>query len=220
MRKTGTLSALFTAPRQGILAATLLEPGHWWYLSDLARHLRVHHATLQRELTRLTKAEILLTKREGNRVYYRANPDSPIFPELRSLLAKTAGLVDELRKALRPVEKSVGVAFVYGSVASATEDSGSDVDLLIVGDVSLKIIAPSIRKAEQRLRRQVNPSVYGAAEFRRRVTSSSHFLRSVLSKKKLFVVGAQDDLERLAQGREDREAPAGKRGNRRSSSGG
>ena len=112
MRRPSTLDALFTAPRQGILAATLMEPERWWYLSDLARHLGVHHATLQRELTRLSKAEILQTRRDGNRAYYRANADSPIFPELRNLLMKTAGLVDALREVLRPFEKVVKVAFV------------------------------------------------------------------------------------------------------------
>src|SRR5439155_18187215 len=91
MRRPSTLDALFTVPRQGILAATLMEPERWWYLSDLARHLGVHHATLQRELARLTQAEILLTKRDGNRAYYRANADSPVFPDLRNLLMKTAG---------------------------------------------------------------------------------------------------------------------------------
>lgn len=220
MRRPSTLDALFTAPRQGVLAATLMEPDRWWYLSDLARQLGVHHATLQRELARLTKAEILLRKRDGNRTYYRANPDSPIFPELRNLLTKTAGLVDALRDALRPFEKAVEVAFVYGSVARAAEVSESDVDLMIVGHLSLKVLAPGLRKAEQRLRRPVNPSVYGEAEFARKLASGNHFLRNVLDKEKLFVVGTQGDLERLAQGRANRGPRPGSRGNRRTASDG
>ena len=220
MRRPSTLDALFTAPRQGILAATLMEPERWWYLSDLARHLGVHHATLQRELTRLSKAEILQTRRDGNRAYYRANADSPIFPELRNLLMKTAGLVDALREVLRPFEKVVKVAFVYGSVARAAETSESDVDLMILGRVSLKALAPGLRKAEQRLRRPVNPSVYGEAEFSKKLASGNQFLRNVLDKEKLFVVGTQGDLERLAQGLANRGPQAGSRGNRRTVSSG
>jgi len=209
MRRPSTLDALFTAPRQGILAATLMEPERWWYLSDLARHLGVHHATLQRELARLAEAEILLAKRDGNRAYYRANPDSPIFPELRSLLTKTAGLLDALREALHPFEKAVEVAFVYGSVARAAETSESDVDLMIVGRLSLKALVPGLRKAEQRLRRPVNPTVYGAAEFAKKLASGSPFLRNLLDKEKLFVVGTQRDLERLARRRAHRGPSAG-----------
>lgn len=220
MRRPSTLDALFTAPRQGILAATLLEPERWWYLSDLARHLGVHHATLQRELTRLSKAEILQTRRDGNRAYYRANADSPIFPELRNLLTKTAGLVDALREVLRPFEKVVKVAFVYGSVARAAETSESDVDLMILGRMSLKALAPGLRKAEQRLRRPVNPSVYGVAEFSKRLASGNQFLRNVLDKEKLFVVGTEGDLEGMVQGRANRGPQAGSRGNRRTASSG
>ena len=219
MRRSPTLDALFTAPRQGILAATVMEPDRWWYLSDLARELGVHHATLQRELARLTKAEILVSKRDGNRSYYRANEASPIFPELRSLLAKTAGLADALRVALRPFAKAIELAFVYGSVARASEVSGSDVDLFIVGQVGLKDLAPALRKAEQRLRRPVNPTIYTRAEFRRKLVSGSPFLSNVLDHEKLFVIGALSDLERLAQGRANRAPQARTRGNRRASSG-
>ena len=218
MRRSTTLDALFTAPRQGILLTALMEPGRWWYLSDLARHLGVHHATLQRELARLTKAEILVSKRDGNRVYYRANPDSRIFPELRSLLTKTAGMVDALREALTPFQKKVAVAFVYGSVARATEASESDVDLMIVGDLSLSDLVPAVRQAEQRLGRPVNPSIYGEADFARKLASGNHFLRNLLDNEKLFVVGTQGDLERLAQGRANRGPYSGSPGNRRAPS--
>ena len=220
MRIPSTLDALFTAPKQGILAATLMEPARWWYLSDLARHLGVHHATLQRELARLTRAEILLTKRDGNRAYYRANSDSPIFPELQTLLRKTAGLVDALRDALIPFVKKVDLAFVYGSVARATETSESDIDFMVVGDISLKALAPAIRKAERRLHRPVNPTVFEKAEFARKLAAENHFLRNVLDKEMLFVVGTRNDLERMAQGRANRSPRAGSRGNRRASSGG
>src|SRR5690348_13108144 len=196
MRRPSTLDALFTAPRQGILAATLMEPGRWWYLSDLARHLRVHHATLQRELARLAKAGILMGRRDGNRTYYRANVDCPVFPELRSLLTKTAGLMDALRDALHPFEEAVKVAFVYGSVARSAEASESDVDLMIVGRLSLRDLSPALRKVEQRLRRPINPSIYGEAEYRRRLASGSPFLANVLDNEKVFVVGTQSDLER------------------------
>jgi predicted nucleotidyltransferase len=191
-----------------------MEPDRWWYQSDLARHLGVHHATLQRELTRLTKAEILLSKRDGNRAYYRANPNSPIFPELRILLAKTVGLVDVLRDALLPFAKAVKVAFVYGSVPSGAESSESDVDLMIVGSVGLKALAPSLVEAEKRLRRPINASLYTEKEFAGRLASEGSFLRNVLGKEKLFVLGAQNDLDHLDQGRANRSAQARPRGNR------
>lgn len=219
MRKPSTLDALFTAPRQGILAATLMDPERWWYLSDLARHLGLHHATLQRELARLSRAELLLTKRDGNRSYYRANPDSPVFPDLRALLTKTAGLLDALRDVLRPFANQIESAFIYGSIARATESSQSDVDLIVIGKITLKVQASGIRAAEKLLSRPANPNLYLVSEFARKVAAENPFLLEVLDKEKLFVVGTQQDLDRLAQGRAGRGTQARTRSGRRSATG-
>ena len=208
MRSHPTLDALFTAPRQGILATTLTQPGRWWYLSDLARHLGLHHATLQRELARLTQAQILESRRDGNRVYYRANADSPVFPELRALLAKTAGLAGVLQSALAPHTPHIECAFVYGSVARGAEAAESDVDLMIVGSVTLMALSKALATAERELQRPVEASVYGVADFAHKVASANPFVRRVLSGDKLFVVGTERDLERLAQGGASRAAPA------------
>ena len=145
MRKPSTLDALFTPPRRGILTATLMDPERWWYQSDLARHLSVHHATIQRELVRLSQAEILTTRRDGNRVYYRANRESPVFPELRALVTKTAGHAEILLAALKPALPEIQVAFIHGSIAKGSERAASDVDLMIIGCVTLKAIALAIR---------------------------------------------------------------------------
>jgi DNA-binding transcriptional ArsR family regulator len=92
MRKSSALDVLFPAVRQGVLAATLMQPDRWWYLSDLAADLGRRPSSLQRELPRLVAAGILESRDEGNRVYYRANAGCPFFPELKGLFVKTAGV--------------------------------------------------------------------------------------------------------------------------------
>ncbi|HEY2146932.1 MAG TPA: winged helix-turn-helix domain-containing protein, partial [Pirellulales bacterium] len=100
--------------RQGILAATLVQPEKAWYASELARRMAVPSSSLQRELHALAAAEILKVHRQGRMVYYQANVDSPLFPELRGLLLKTAGLVDVLAGALKPLFAKLRIVFVYG----------------------------------------------------------------------------------------------------------
>lgn len=204
MRKPSTLDALFTPPRRGILAATLMDPERWWYQSDLARHLSVHHATIQRELVRLSQAEILTTRRDGNRVYYRANRESPVFPELRALVTKTAGHAEILLAALKPALPEIQVAFIHGSIAKGSERAASDVDLMIIGGVTLKAIAKAIRSAEEQLGRPINPHLYSAEDFALKTAASNHFLLDVMAHDKIFLVGDSDDLENLAQGRAGR----------------
>jgi predicted nucleotidyltransferase len=201
MRRKRAVEALFSATRQAILGAILLEPGRSWYLSDLAAHLgRRHPSSLQRELESLAAAEILIRRKEGNRVYYEANRDCPIYPELVGLLAKTAGLAEIVRAAIKPLRKRIKLAFIHGSVARHEERATSDVDLVVVGDLGLSDVSGALRGAEDRLSRAVNATVYSESEVTAKVAAGHHFLRAVLQGEKIFLIGSQHELEELASG--------------------
>ena len=193
-------SHLFAPLEEQVLGVLLLRPEREWYRSELARELGVQASSLQRPLARLTEAEVLVARRSGNRLYYRANPGAPAFSELRGLLAKTSGLAWVLREALEAFESKISLAFVYGSVAAGEEVSSSDVDLFVVGEAGLSELAPVLRGASLRLGREVNPTVYGAEEFARKLRAKNRFLRSLVDKPKLFVVGTEDDLRKACEG--------------------
>jgi DNA-binding transcriptional ArsR family regulator len=200
MRKVGTLDALLPKTRQGILAATLVQPEKAWYASELARRMGVPASSLQRELQDLSEAGILKTHRQGRMAYYQANTDSPVYPDLRGLLLKTAGLVDVLAHALKPLAAKLRTAFVYGSIAIGREQSDSDIDLMIVGQVSPTEFAVPLRRARELLGREINPTVYTSAEFDKKRAANDHFLKQVLDKPKLFVLGHKDELGKVAGG--------------------
>jgi predicted nucleotidyltransferase len=197
MRKTPALAALFPTVRGKVLAATLTQPDKWWYLSELAQFLRTTPSSLQRELKALVDAGILQQRREGTRTYFKAETRSPLFPELRGLLEKTAGLLPTLQQALEPFRTGIDCAFVYGSVARSQEHALSDVDLLLIGGIGLAELAPALRKAETRLGRDVNVTSYSAREFRKKVVAKDHFLTDVLRGPKQFVKGNQRDLDEV-----------------------
>jgi DNA-binding transcriptional ArsR family regulator len=197
MRNVKTLDALLPKTRQGILAAMLIQPDKSWYVSELARRMGVPSSSLQRELQDLTMAGILKTHRQGRMAYYQANADSPVFPDLRGLLLKTAGFVDILADRLKPLSAKIKIAFVYGSVASNSEKSDSDIDLMLIGSVLPSDLALPLRKARELLGREINPTVYSLAEFQRKQSSKDHFLTAVLDKPKLFVVGSYDELAKI-----------------------
>jgi predicted nucleotidyltransferase len=189
------MEALFPAMRRAILATLLVRPEQEWYFRDLAKHLGVQPSSLTRELRGLSDAGILRRRKDGNRVYYQADPACPFLPELRGLMLKTAGLVDVLREALLPFETRIVFAFVYGSMASGRARADSDVDLLIVGRTGRFELAKALRSAEQRLTRPINTVLYKPEEFARKA-ADHHFIRSVLGREKLFVIGDEHDLER------------------------
>jgi predicted nucleotidyltransferase len=189
MRKSPTIDALFPAVRQEVLAATLMHPDRWWYLSDLATHLNRSPSSLQREVARLAAAGILETRQEANRTYYRPNADCPLLVELTGLMVKTVGVADVLRCALAPLADQIEWALIYGSIARGDEISASDVDLLVITDAKLADLAQPLKAAERKLGRPVNPAIFPRREFAAKLRAGHHFARSLVAGEKLFLLG-------------------------------
>lgn len=192
------LDSLFPSVRQRVLAATLTRPEKWWYLSELAQFLHTRPSSLQRELSSLEQSGILQQRKDGRRTYFKPETRSPIFRELRSIFEKTVGLIPSLRVALAPLADQVACAFVYGSIARREEHATSDVDLMVIGKVGLGELAPSLRKAETLLGREVNVTNYSVDEFRKKVAQGDHFLTTILKGSLQFVKGEQRDLDAVA----------------------
>ncbi|SRR5258708_6889632 len=197
MRKPRALATLFPTMRGDVLAATLNQPDKWWYLSELAQFLQTAPSSLQRELKALVDGGILQQRREGTRTYFKAETRSPLFPELRSLIEKTVGVLPTLQEVLAPLQANMDCAFIYGSVARSEEHTLSDVDLMVIGSVGLAELTPGLRRAETRLGREVNATSYSSREFRNKVAAKDHFLSEVLKGPKQFVKGDQRELDEI-----------------------
>lgn len=195
MRKFGMIDALFPAVRTGVLSATMLQPEHWWFMTELARHLEITPSSLQRELESLVSAGILLRRQDGRRTYFKANTDSPLFPELRGMLEKTTGIVPAIRAVLQQFEDQIEIALLYGSVARGEEHSASDVDLMIVGTLKQIDLLPALRKLEAAFRREVNATLFTSEEFHRKLAVKDHFVDSVLQGKTLLLKGTLHELD-------------------------
>lgn len=205
MRKKRPVDALFPKTRQGILAATYGQPGRWWYLSELAGQLNTAPSSLQRELRSLVASGILRQRRDGRRLYFQAESESPIFPELSGLISKTLGVTEALKNALAKFRDGVACAFLYGSVARRQEHALSDVDLVVIGRVGLSDLSAPLRALERKFGREFNVTCYTPEEFRRKAEERNHFVASLLKGEKIFLKGGADELESIA-GEPDRAA--------------
>ena len=188
-------SGLFPATRARVLAAVLLQPERTWHLRALARHLGLTPSSLQGELASLVAQGVLTRRREGRRVCFQADPDCPYHTELRGLIAKTAGIPDMLRTALQPLADRIDWAFVFGSIAAGTERADSDIDLFVIGEVSLGDLVEALSLRFIDLRRELNPILYDRARFLAQ-RNSHHFVRTVMSEPKLDVLGCEDAVAR------------------------
>ena len=192
--------------RRRALALLFLSPQRRLHVREISRLTDASPGTMAKELDQLNRAGLLVKHKVGNQVQFSANERHPVFPELSGLLRKTVGLADVLVGALASVADQIQVAFVFGSIARATEHAGSDIDIIAIGDIEFAGIVGALYPAQEALRREVNPKVFTAAEWRAKLASQSGFLVDVLNKPKIFLIGTQDDLDLLGQPREDRAA--------------
>lgn len=193
-----TRRSLFGHTRSALLALIYGHADQSFYLRQLVRMVGAGHGALQRELKHLTDMGLIVRTTQGNQVLYRANSESPIFSEIKSLIAKTVGIHDVIRSALASLGSEIQIAFVYGSVARQKERANSDVDLMVLGNAPFSDVVLALGPAQRVLGREINPTVFPASEFRSRLAARNHFLHSVMREKKLFVLGTEHELAKLA----------------------
>ena len=192
--------SLFASPTLAKLLATfLIHPETTFYQRELIRAAGTGLYTVQRVLARLEGAGLVVKAPRGNRVYYRANRDHPAFQDLKRAILKTFGLGDALRAALAPLAGRVRLALVHGSIARGEETGASDIDLFLVGALSLREAATFLGPVAREFGREFNSTIYPPAEFRRKAKEGHHFIAEILRSDKIFLIGNQDDLEGLGR---------------------
>lgn len=180
---------LFGKTRRAILSLLFSHSDSEFYLREIIRFVQTGRGSVTRELKALSEAGIILKKKKGLHVYYRANPECPVFTEIKGLIIKTAGVADVLRSALAPLKDKIKLAFIYGSIAKMTERSTSDLDLMVVGDVSLKELVPILRPARKILCREISSNVFSIAEFEERLKAGEDFIRTIWTEEKIILIG-------------------------------
>jgi predicted nucleotidyltransferase len=196
---TASLSnILFGKIRGGVLALLYEGPDKSFYVRQIARHVNASVGAVRRELEKLAEVDLIVRTPIGNQVFYQVNQRNPVFAEMRALVSKTVGIFSFLRGALEPLAQRVTVAFVYGSVARQQERAQSDVDLMIIGEVALDDVLACLPEAETKLGRVVNPTVYSVPEFKSKLADGNHFLNAVVNGHKVFLIGNEDELGKMA----------------------
>lgn len=202
---TGLGEALFTKTQRRVLGLLFGNPDRSYYANEIVRFAGAGIGTVQRELGRLESAELVTVSKIGNQKHYQANPQAPIFEELRGIVLKTFGVADHLRTGLAPLAKRIKAAFIYGSVAGGTDTASSDIDVLILSDdLSYPEAIKALAKTEQQAQRAINPSVYSSREWRRKFSDEGGFVKRVMERPRIFLIGSDDDLPKPRESRQDR----------------
>jgi DNA-binding transcriptional ArsR family regulator len=167
------------------------------HVREIERRSGLADATVRQELKRLTRLGVVEPRRDGNRTYYHANTEHPLYPDIRNMVLKTSGLVDVLQEPL--THSGIRLAFVFGSLARSNSKAGSDVDLMVIGTISLRQLGKLLSGVATKLGREINPHVLTPEEFAKRGKTRDHFVATVLSEPRLFVIGSEDELKAMGR---------------------
>lgn len=195
-KTTDAAQRLFGKTRTAILGLLYAHPDREFYQQQITEAAGVNQSAVQRELQNLEEAGVVARRQDGRRVYYQASERSPLFADLGSIVRKTVGLADVLKAALEPLRDRIRAAFVFGSLAAGNATEESDVDLMVVGQVGLRDVAPVLSATAGTLGREVNPVTVSPDEWAERLARDDHFISSVARGPKLFIVGDADELKR------------------------
>lgn len=167
------------------------------HMREIERRSGFSIGTIQTELKKLHGLELVISRRDGNRLYYRANIDHPIFPDIRNIVLKTIGLTDAIKSAIAK-DSLINIAFVYGSIAANNEKARSDVDLMVIGDIGLRNLTKKLSGVTEQIGREINPFILTKKELQKRIQDKDHFVFQMLNASKIFIVGTENEFKNLA----------------------
>lgn len=185
-------SVLFGKTRQAVLSSLFERGPQGIYVRELERQTGISTGALHHELQRLMQADLVEKTEDGQRVVYRINESHPIYTELRGIVEKTCGVPAQVREALTDLVAEIRFAAIFGSTARGASHSGSDVDLLLVGELSPSDVIERIQPLEERLQREIGFRLYTPQEFAQR-RENDPFLTRVLSRPLIPIIGSLDD---------------------------
>ena len=187
-------NALFTTTQQKVLGLLFTQPDKSFYIKEILRLTGMGVATIKRELDRMRAAGILQMTKIGNQHHYQANPECPIYFELSGIIKKTSGIAPSINSALSSISEQIDWAFIYGSMASDKETTGSDVDLMIIGDISFSQVISLLYPVQKTLGREINPKIYSRKEWILMKKSKNAFVNELLLKPRMDVIGDKHGL--------------------------
>lgn len=165
------------------------------HLREIERLSGFSIGAVRKEAMKLLRLQLIVQRIDGNRTYYKANKSHPIYKIIHDLVLQTVGLVDIFNQSLD--SKSISFAFIFGSIAKGTEKSDSDIDLFVIGSLSLRDLTKQLKEPSKILNREINPHVMSTNEFCNRINRNDNFIKNIIDSPKIMLIGKEDELRKL-----------------------
>lgn len=189
------LSNIITSKvRIEILELFFANPGEMYHVRGIVREIKEEINAVRRELTKLEEAGVIKKEARGNRVYYWVRDDYPMYGDLISIVAKTKGLGANIIANKGKIGKPLYVMFSGRFARYKKRKKDDDVDILVVGEITLPELATLIRAEESRRKHEINYTVMTREELLFRKQRRDPFLSAILAMSRVMIIGDEDDL--------------------------
>lgn len=180
---------MYTNNQIKILSVLVNQPTKKYCLSELAQIIGKKAGVFQKGLNSLEQEGLIVSYRDGNRRFFSINQNYPLLNEIRSIIQKTAGLEGLLKRLIDSID-GIEIALIYGSYAKDIMRVNSDIDVLLMGQLSAEdMFLDGIGKIENIIQREINYRFYSHEEFDKKITLKDPFLLEILSDKFILIKG-------------------------------
>ena len=171
---------LGSALKAKVLRELLAHPDEAYHIRGLAARANVDSGNLTKLLTQLVAHKFVLRLEDKRGVAYQINQRSPLYQPLRTVFMAANQLREDLRTTADNME-GAELVLLFGSVAKGTDTPKSDVDILVVGDLSSILAQAAFSDVAVKHNRDVNVMTVSASELRSDLQSGSQFWADIWS---------------------------------------
>jgi predicted nucleotidyltransferase len=191
----GIAQSLFSEVQLKVLAILFGQPNRTFQMSEIISLANSGVGAVHRIVMRLVKSGLVNEDIIGRTKFYHANTESPVFHEICGIVIKTVALTIPLQSALTPYMSSICSAFIYGSIASGTDNASSDIDIMIIGEeLRYTDILNATQSIESYIKRTISVKILTRKEWESKVEEQNPFITRVLNQPKIFLKGSEYDI--------------------------
>lgn len=194
MKVSHSLKRLLTSQtRQKLINLFFYSPAELFYVRQLVRLAEEEINSVRRELQNLSTASIICSETRGNRLYYWANPEHYLYYDLVIMANKHTGLGSKFQENRNKLGKLKSLFYSQKFLIHLPEKSDS-IDILIIGDVSLKLTEELIKSEETDLGREINYMVMDRPELHLRLTKRDPIMVDFFLRYPALVIGDPQEI--------------------------
>ena len=197
MKIQTSLKHLFISQtRLKLINILFYNPQDIFYVRQLVRLTDEEINSVRRELANLQKSGVISSEWRGNRLYYWADKQSSLFFNLLTIANQSFGLGLKLQNKNETLG-TIKLVFYSNKFITGDKRNPDDIDLIIVGDVSLREIDSFIKQEEQVRGHEINYMVMGKGEFRLRRQKRDQFIVDFFLGNPVAIIGNQSEISSL-----------------------